>query len=262
MIPSQWYLEVVWNQLQSDVTLVAGGAANGGGLIALEGLSVFTLRATHSGRLLHWCVIGPGQLVNRLEHLYQTASHLAVFVFYPSKGWASNVEGMLSSWLGQGYVAHMGDSRFLAISQCLTRGCLYWAGATLVQPQVSDAFQPMHVMIGHDDEDLAAAEAASLAFEEEERGRRRKSRGAMPPTLTKRLCMNRPCEKARTNQPLCVICRQNVASVVFLDCCHVSTCENCIREDWDKGLGSLACYTCRTPCVLGPASLYVSENCV
>lgn len=245
VVPSQWYLEMVWAHLQSEVTLIPRVA-----VAELEGIPVFTLRANQSGHIMQWCIVSRRYFETRMDHIYGLG---ALFAFFPNHGYVSSVEAMLSFWLGPQCVAQMGDSRFLAVSQCLTRGRLYWG---------PDEASPVFGQRNPSNHDLAAAEAASLEQEEQERNRRRKSRGEMPATMTKRLCRNRPCQKARSGQPLCVACRENVASVVFLDCCHVSACENCICEDWDKGVGNLACFVCRLPCVLGPASLYVSENCV
>lgn len=244
IIPSQWYLDVAWAHLQGDIILEDGGQLPRELQTLLGAVSFFTLRSVITNRVLHWCIV-PQRCV---EGLVQVRPQCPFFVFYPNRGWVSNVEAMLSYWMGPYQMALIGDSRFLAISQCLTRGSLYWN--TNQHHQGFDASQ------------TAAAEAASIRDEEEERGRRRKSRGEIPPSLTKRLCRDRPCAKAVVGEPLCVVCRENVASTVFSDCGHVSACEQCIYDDWDKGSGKLACYMCRTPCVTGPVSLYISEKCM
>lgn len=253
VVPSQWLVEVVACQLHSEVILTPRIPLPVALKDALARCCVFTFTAAQTGRTLHWCIPGRSELLHVLEALHQHQQHThaaqtPLFVFCPTQGWTSDVEAMLSFWLGAQRVAQMGDSRFLDISRCLTHGFLY---------RSPDSSSPPSVM--EEDPDLAAAQDASLAQEEEDRSRRRKSRGAMPAAMTKRLCLSRPCEKARPGQPLCVACQENVASVVFLDCYHVSACENCICDDWNRGLGQMACYVCRAPCIQGPASLYISE---
>jgi hypothetical protein len=194
-----------------------------------------------------------------LEHLVQVSANVAlVFVFYSIRNIVSSVDTALSWWMSPQYVARMGDTRFWCISQSLAQRYLYWVrdSPTISASSTTNSSSSSNSSSSNnsDDDDIQFAAAQTASLQQQQEGR--KNQG-----LTARLSRTRRCEKALPNQPLCVICHTNRASTAFLDCGHVSACEDCIFEDCEKGTGKMVCYTCRAPCVLGPASLYVSENC-
>ena len=245
VIPSRWHLEVVMGQLQGLCSLAT---STGSMAFALNTSTVFSFCAVQTGTLLHWCIPARGQVTQQIQHA--CSQHMTVFVFYPSEGCLSNVENMLSYWLGRECVQQMGDSRYLTISQCLVQGTLRSATSSSTEDEPSSS--------SSSEED----EVMNASFQQESDRHRERAPSPPPAGLTKRLCLTRPCQKASIGQPLCIVCRENVASVVFLDCGHLSACENCICANWKKGTGKLCCYVCRAPSVLGPASVYISEHVV
>lgn len=251
VVPARIYVDIVCSQLKDDYAPMVAPLP-----VQLSAQAqVFSLRSQHTGRIMHWCVVPPAYIMATLEHLVQVSANVAaVFVFYPIRNIVSNVNTALSWWMSPQYVAQMGDTRFWCISQSLAQRCLYWSGGS--STTFADTTSRSSSSSNSDDDDIqfAAAQTASLQQQQQQEGR--KNQG-----LTARLSRTRRCEKALPNQPLCVICHTNRASTAFLDCGHVSACEDCIYEDCEKGTGKMVCYTCRAPCVLGPASLYVSENC-
>lgn len=248
VVSARIYVDIVCSQLKNDYAPVVAPLP-----VQLSAQAqVFSLRSQYTGRIMHWCVVPPAHVMTTLEHLVQVSANVAVvFVFYPIRNIISNVNTALSWWMSPQYVAQMGDTRFWCISQSLAQRCLYWSGGS--STTTADTISSSSSSSNSDDDDIqfVAAQTASLQQQE---GRKNQA-------LTTRLSRTRRCEKALPNQPLCVICHTNRASTAFLDCGHVSACEDCIFEDCEKGTGKMVCYTCRAPCVLGPASLYVSENC-
>lgn len=254
VVSARIYVDIVCSQLKDDYAPMVAPLP-----VQLSAQAqVFSLRSQYTGRIMHWCVVPPAYIMATLEHLVQVSANVAVvFVFYPIRNIISNVNTALSWWMSPQYVAQMGDTRFWCISQSLAQRCLYWSGGSSTTTTTTDTTSRSSSNSNSDDDDIqfAAAQTASLQQQQQQQ-EGRKNQG-----LTARLSRTRRCEKALPNQPLCVICHTNRASTAFLDCGHVSACEDCIYEDCEKGTGRMVCYTCRAPCFLGVASLYVSENC-
>lgn len=250
VVPARIYLDIVRSQLEGDYTAVVAPLPV---QLSVQA-QVFSLRSRHTGHTMHWCIISPVHVEAALEQLVQASANTAiVFVFYSIRNILSSVDTALAWWMSPQFVARMGDTRFWCISQSLAQPCLYWAGGG-GSPVAASSSSSASNSSNSEDDDAQFVAAQTVSLQQQHQQQRDKNWG-------RRLCRTRRCERALPNQALCVICNTNRASTAFLDCGHVSACEDCIVEDCEKGTGKMACYTCRTPCVLGPASLYVSETC-
>lgn len=225
--PSWASFEVAMYHLQPYI--VSAACPESVSALRCVGAHVYTLVAKATGRVVHWFLPRSARIQDQVGLL--SAQGYEPIVFGSFLGGGGNVQAFLENWLGRTLVSQINDARFLAISR---------------------------VLVGQGS--LAGAIEASLQTYEEERLRCQCQRGPMPLEWRKRLRVD-ACQKAQPGQPACVVCRENVASVVFLDCCHVIACENCVQQNWENapsGAAAASCFECRTPWRLGPGSIYLA----